>query len=89
MSKTCRVPSCEVLLFGSRDLCDGHFNRLPDKARETLDRLLEAKPGSADAVRYAAEIDAAAHVLGNMGPKIQRGLMGRGSGYPTGPGRIS
>jgi len=88
MTKRCAVSGCEVLLVGRRDLCEGHFYRLPQSQREILDKHYGAEPWTPNGIRYAAEIAASVHVLEATGTRPTTGLMGRGSGYPSGPEKM-
>jgi len=59
----CPVPGCEVLIYGPRDICARHFRELPQSQQKRLDQLMVAKPGSPDAVRYQAELEASVTFL--------------------------
>lgn len=56
--RNCPVPDCEVLIVGARDLCAKHFGALPPTQQKRLDDLRGAAPGTPNATRYRAELEA-------------------------------
>lgn len=74
MSRSCPVAGCEVLICGPRDLCSRHFNALPATQQKRLDDLARAAPGTPNAIRYRAELEASVTHLERRTRNTQKAL---------------
>jgi hypothetical protein len=81
MCNVCRIPSCEVIIAGPRDLCSKHYDLLAAADRKRLEDL---RPDGRDV--YQAVLGA---MVGKIEERLRRravaGTMGRASGHPAGP----
>lgn len=81
MCRRCALPNCEVMVVGARDICARHFGLLSDADQKRLDEL---KPDGRGV--YEATLE---RMVGKIEDRLRRraiiGVMGRASGYPSGP----
>jgi hypothetical protein len=76
MADKCRVPGCEVMIFGGAKICGHHWHRVPKPLQDALQRIGDDDENYASVL--AACVDAAGQSL--------RAVSERSNGYPRGSG---
>lgn len=89
--RSCPVPTCEVIPIGSTPLCEKHWERVPANVRAHVEaaakRVRDAKTVAAQAYAERLYDEALAKAVAEASKPRPVGLMGRASGYPSGPVR--